>query len=226
MKILVKNGVSTTILKKCSKNIICVTYWSQLSICTKLVSAVIAVIDCHEKGYRLVGYWHENRRAMLDDVSMHDDLEDLYEAVKRYAFEIRNNAGRVDHIKSFTFRKLAKKELKMIEKRDQAFLNTFHRYGKCNRPNKSKFITDNLRYLVKDELKLKSSESKSRYALMICFRFTMLIGNPNLPELTRLSHFLVELPENGEPDFEKIKLQATELIKRRNCYTNVKIKLD
>lgn len=167
-----------------------------------IICAKESVLDCYETGKRPVCYWHGIRRAMLDDVSIHDDLEDLYEAVKCSAFEIRNNFGRSDGIKSFSFRKLTNKELNRIERRDQAVLNTFHRYGKCNKPNESEFRTKNLRYLAEDELKMKSSEFKSRYALMVCFRFTMLSGNPDLPEYERWPHLLVKLPTKYEAVFE------------------------
>ena len=128
-----------------------------------------SVLDCYETGKRPVCYWHGIRRAMLDDVSIHDDLENLYEAVKSSAFEIRSNFGRTDGIKSFSFRKMTNNELNGIERRDQAILNMFHRYSKCNKLKQSKFRTNNLKYLAEDEVKLKSSESKSRYALMVCF---------------------------------------------------------
>ena len=157
-----------------------------------------SMVDCYENGYRPVCYWREKRRAMLDDASIHDDLENLYEDIKCSAFEIRNNFGKVDGIKSFSFQKLEKKELNGIERRDQAVLNTFHRYGKCNKPKESKFFTDNLKYLDEDELELKFSESKSRYALMVCFRFTMLLGNPDFPEYERWSHLLVKLTTKSE----------------------------
>ena len=163
-----------------------------------------SVLDCYENGKRPVCYWRGIRRAMLDDVSIYDDLENLYEAVKCSAFEIRNNFGRTDGIKSFSFRKLKNNELNGIERRDPAVLNTFHRYGKCNKPKESEFRTDNLKYLAEDELKMKCSESKSRYALMVCFRFTMLLGNPDLPEYERWSHLLVKLPTKREAVFELI----------------------
>ena len=197
-----------------------------------------SVNDCYENRRRIECWFTRDaikeKRAVWDNVPMHDDLENLYEAINQKSFVMKKAwpmgySGRVDFIPSFTFRKLTSESLKMIDTKDPTFLNTCLRYGESNLPDASSCKKDNSKHLVEDELRIKlESESNARYILMICFRFTMILGNPKMPEFDHWSHVLVPVPVDSEPDWSQILPQIELLLKKFNrkpvykCYKNFK----
>ena len=112
--------------------------------------------------------------AHFTNKSVFDDLESFYKNVKFRNFQkaCTNRYGHAYSVHSYCLPKLTDEELKLMEMKDNDYLKTFQ-----NTYRISIFDTDGRNYDTPDvdEREMKLSESKSKFVLTECHRWTFII---------------------------------------------------
>ena len=93
---------------------------------------------------------------MVEKASVNDDLESFFE-------DLRLDYKPIDWVLTYFLPKLTKEELKLVERKDPNYMNTFSR----------RFSSADV-----DEAEMKLSESKSKFVNATGLRTTMLIETP------------------------------------------------
>ena len=101
---------------------------------------------------------HRDPTVDMLKISVNDDLEDLLQ-------KLRIGEDYKESVWSYYLPKLTKKELRLVELRDEVHLKTYSSYGL---PKQDLDI---------DEKEMKRSESKSKFLMSNCFRWSLKIEN-------------------------------------------------
>ena len=104
--------------------------------------------------------------------SVYDDLEFVLESMSSNCSKRQSDVLTKEAVHSYNFRKLKNEELSSLNKKEINYINTFKRYHDWSLLKDSPGYVDNTEFVTNDLLRMKTSESKSRYASMICHRYT------------------------------------------------------
>ena len=113
--------------------------------------------------------------AHFTNKSVYDDLESFYINVKFWNFrkDCTNRYGQAYSVHSYCLPKLTYTELKLMEMKDKNYLKTFRNTSRTTIFDFDVWNYDNPDV---DEREMKLSESKSKFALVECHRWTFIIS--------------------------------------------------
>ena len=136
----------------------------------KIESVILTIVNMRRKKLitkeKMETYCTGKESVNGSEDSVNDDLESFFQDI-RDGKELTGRYG----VWSYFLPKLTKEELKLVERRDQNFLETFS----------ATLVGGTYDVADVDEAEMKFSESKSKFVYGLCQRVTFTVKNPSIP---------------------------------------------
>ena len=136
----------------------------------KIESVILTIVNMRRKKLitkeKMETYCTGKESVNGSEDSVNDDLESFFQDI-RDGKELTGRYG----VWSYFLPKLTKEELKLVERRDQNFLETFS----------ATLVGGTYDVADVDEAEMKSSELKSKFVYGLCSRVTLTIKNSSIP---------------------------------------------